>query len=349
MKKIASFLFAIVLILPLLAACAPSAPATPATPGEREDPVPTGNLVIYSPFPQTVIDALVPMFEAETGISVEVLAMGTGDALRRIEAEMVRPQADLLWSGSVSTVNAQGHLFDEFVSIHEESFFPQYRNVEGNLTRFNTFCSIIMYNTDLVDFEIRGYADILNPALRGRIAFADPAGSSSSFEHIVNMLHVMSPTDDPEDGWDFVRAFIEQLDGILLGSSSAVFRGVADGEYAVGLSFEQGGVQFLGTPAPVNVVYMEEGVIFRGDGVYIINGAPNLYSARVFVNWMTSLEVQDFMNATTHRRTVRMDVPATDTMPAKEDINIFIDDEAHSGAMREAWLERFREYFMDTF
>jgi len=340
MKRIASFLLAIVLILSLLAACAPATPAAPAAPAatatpdtapaatpdaddEPEGPVPTGNLVIYSPFPQTVIDALVPMFEADTGISVEVLAMGTGDALRRIEAEMVRPQADLLWSGSVSTVNAQGHLFDDFMSIHEDAFFPQYRNVEGNLTRFNTFCSVIMYNTDLVDFEINGYADILNPALRGRIAFADPAGSSSSFEHIVNMLHVMSPDDDPENGWDFVRAFIEQLDGVLLGSSSAVFRGVADGEYAVGLTFEQGGVQFLGTGAPVNVIYMEEGVIFRGDGVYIIKGAPNLYSAHVFIDWMTSLEVQDFMNSTTYRRTVRMDVPETPSMPAKESINIY--------------------------
>ena len=353
----------ILVVLLFVTACAPAAgPPAPAagtpapaagTPAAQatapDEPQPTGNLVIYSPFPQNVIDTLIPLFEEETGISVEVMAMGTGDALRRIDAEQQRPLADLLWSGGVSTVNANAHLFDYFVSDYEEYFWPRYRNVEGKMTRFNTWCSVIMYNTDLVDFPIRGYADLLNPALRGRIAFADPAGSSSSFEHLVVMLHAMSPDDDPNNGWDYVRQFIEQLDGIMLTSSSAVFRGVADGEYTVGLTFEQGGVQFLATDAPVNAVYMEEGTIFRGDVVAIINGAPNLYSARKFINWSTRRDIQQIMNDTTYRRSVRMDIDESPSMISTADINIITDDEVFSGAMREEWLERFREYFMDTF
>ena len=348
MKKVISIVFLLVALL-LVAACAPTpgtpAPATPTS----DDPQPTDRLVIYSPFPQNVIDTLIPLFEEETGINVEVMAMGTGDALRRIDAEHQRPLADLLWSGGVSTVNANAHLFDYFVSDYEEYLWPRYRNVEGKMTRFNTWCSVIMYNTDLVDFPIRGYADLLNPALRGRIAFADPAGSSSSFEHLVNMLHVMSPDDDPNNGWDYVRQFIEQLDGIMLTSSSAVFRGVADGEYAVGLTFEQGGVQFLATDAPVNVVYMEEGVIFRGDVVAIVRGAPNLYNARKFINWSSRLDIQQIMNDTTYRRSVRMDVAESPSMPLTANLNIFTDDEVFSGMMREEWLDRFREYYMDTF
>ena len=372
MKKIIACLISLLMVLALVAACGAGDVAPPAGGGaaqpaaggdtappaaggdaappaaeEEAGPPETGRLVIYSPLTEGMISSMIQKFEAETGIIVDVLAMGTGEALRRIEAEAFNPQADILWSGTIGTVRAQAHLFDYFTSVNEDAFFPQYRNVEGNLTRFNTIPSVIMYNADLVgDIEIRGFACILNPAFRGQIAFADPAGSSSSFEHIVNMLHVMGDGVDPETGWWYVEAFIEQLDGLLLTSSGAVFRGVADGEYTIGLTFEQGAVQFVHEGSPVRVVYMEEGVIFRGDGVYIVNGAPNLHSARVFVDWMTSFEAQDFMNSTQFRRTIRPDVPETEAMLSMDRINVFVDDEAHSGAMRSEWLDRFRDIFI---
>ena len=97
-----------------------------------------------------------------------------------------------------------------------------------------------MINTDLIgDIEVNGYADLLNPELKGKIVFADPQASSSSFEHLVNMLYAMG-TDGQPNGWDYVREFCKQLPNGCVNSSSAVYKGVADGEYAVGLTFEQG-------------------------------------------------------------------------------------------------------------
>ena len=57
---------------------------------------------------------------------------------------------------------------------------------------------------------------------------------------------------------------------------------------------------------------MSEGVIFRGDGVYIIKGCPNESNAQKFVDWLTSKDVQEFMNNTQYRRTIRKDVEAGD-------------------------------------
>ena len=54
----------------------------------------------------------------------------------------------------------------------------------------------------------------------------------------------------------------------------------------------------MGAGAPVKTVYMSEGVIFRGDGVYIIKGCPNESNAQKFVDWLTSKDVQEFMNNT---------------------------------------------------
>ncbi len=301
------------------------------------------NLIIYSPLTESMITSMVTMFEKDTGIHVDCLAMGTGDALKRIETEANAPQADILWSGTIGTVKSKAKFFADYTCANEDAFYDVYKNTEGNLTRFDTIPSVIMINKNLIgDIKIEGYEDLLNPALKGKIAYADPQASSSSFEHLVNMLYAMGK-GNPDDGWEYVKKFIGQLDGKLLGGSSAVYKGVADGEYTVGLTFEQGAVQYIGAGAPVEAVYMSEGVIFRGDGVYIIKNCPNEESARIFVDWLTSKDVQDFMNSTQYRRTIRKDVPATDAMTGMDAINVITDDETYSSAHKAEWLSKFKD------
>lgn len=304
-----------------------------------------GTVIIYSPLTQSMIESMCTQFEEDTGIHAECLAMGTGDALKRIETEVDNPQADILWSGTIGTVKNRSEYFADYTCANEEFFFDEYKNVEGNLTRFDTIPSVIMVNTDLIgDIEINGYEDLLNPELKGKIAFCDPAASSSSFEHLVNMLYAMGG-GDTEAGWDYVTKFCEQLDGKLLSGSSAVYKGVADGEYTVGLTFEQGSAQYVGAGAPVKTVYMEEGVIFRGDGVYIIKNCPNEANAQAFVDWLTSKDVQEMMNNTQYRRTIRTDVPAGEAMVPMDQINVITDDESDTAAHKAEWLDKFKDIF----
>ena len=303
-----------------------------------------GSLIIYSPLTESMITSMTSFFEKETGIKTECLAMGTGDALKRIETEANSPQADILWSGTIGTVKSKGAFFADYTCKNEDAFYEQYKNTEGNLTRFDTIPSVLMVNKNLIgSIKIKGYADLLNPALKGKIAFADPQASSSSFEHLVNMLYAMGNGDPENGGWDYVSKFIAQLDGKVLGGSSAVYKGVADGEYTVGLTFEQGSAQYVGAGAPVETVYMEEGVIFRGDGVYIIKNCPNEKNARIFVDWLTGKDVQDFMNKTQYRRTVRKDVPPTGAMASMETINVISDDETYSSAHKAEWIRKFKD------
>ena len=306
-----------------------------------------GKLIIYSPLTESMIDSMLSMFEEDTGIDAECLAMGTGDALKRIQTEADNPQADILWSGTIGTVKNQSEYFADYTCVNEDAFYDEYKNVEGNLTRFDTVPSVIMVNTELIgDIEINGYEDLLNPELKGKIAFADPAASSSSFEHLVNMLYAMGE-GNPENGWEYVRQFCQQLDGKLLGGSSAVYKGVADGEYTVGLTFEQGSAQYVGAGAPVKTIYMEEGVIFRGDGAYIIKGCPNEKNAQIFLDWLTSQEVQEYMNNTQYRRTIRKDVPSGDVMVSMEDIHVIEDDETDTAEHKADWLEQFKDIFTE--
>ena len=175
-------------------------------------------LVIYCPHPLDFINPVVSEFEERTGISVQVQTGGTGELLEMV-AEQKQPRCDIFWGGSLSTTIERRELFAPYISENESVVRPEFCNVEGNMTRFTDVPSVLMVNTNLIGgISIKGYGDLLQPELKGRIAMANPSVSSSSYEHLINMLYAMG-NGDPEMGWDYVRAFCENLDGCLLYTS----------------------------------------------------------------------------------------------------------------------------------
>ena len=305
----------------------------------------SGDLVVYCPHPLEFINPLVSEFESQTGIKVEVIAAGTGELLKRVESEQANPLGDIFWGGSLSTMKPQMNLFESYQSVNEEFVQEGMKNTEGALTRFTDIPSVIMVNTDLIgDIEVNGYEDLLNPELKGKIAHCDPSKSSSSYEHLINMLYAMGG-GNPDAGWDYVNKFCENLDGKLLSGSSAVYKGVADGEYVVGLTFEEGAAKYVADGAPVKVVYMEEGVISKPDGVYIIKNAKNMENSKRFIDFITGKDAQTIIVEQLNRRSVRTDVPAPSYLLPKEEMNIIFDDEELVVEKKEEWLGKFNDIF----
>ena len=303
------------------------------------------SLVIYCPHPLTFINPLVEEFEKQSGVKVEVIAAGTGELLKRVESEKANPLGDIFWGGSLNTMKPKANLFENYTSKNEDHIQKVFKNTEGPMTRFTDIPSVIMVNTNLIgDVKVEGYEDLLNPALKGKIAFADPSKSSSSYEHLINMLYAMG-NGDPDKGWDYVEKLSRNLDGKLLSGSSAVYKGVADGEYAVGLTFEEGGAKYVADGAPVKLVYMKEGVISKPDGIYIIKNAKHMENAKKFIDFITSKEAQSIITAQLHRRSVRDDVDPPVGLLPKDQIKIIDDDEQVVEKNKKAWLDKFKDIF----
>ncbi|RDU23213.1 ABC transporter substrate-binding protein [Anaerosacchariphilus polymeriproducens] len=353
MKKLISICLVLCMAMSL-AACgskkeetkeAKTSETTKETEGAEKTKKATDDLVIYCPHPLEFINPLVSEFESQTGIKVEVIAAGTGELLKRVESEQSNPLGDIFWGGSISTMKPQADLFEAYQSVNEKFVQENMKNVEGSLTRFTDIPSVIMVNTDLIgDIEINGYEDLLNPELKGKIAHCDPSKSSSSYEHLINMLYAMGK-GDPEAGWDFVNKFCENLGGKLLSGSSAVYKGVADGEYTVGLTFEEGGAKYVADGAPVKLIYMKEGVISKPDGVYIIKGAKNMENAKKFIDFVTGKEAQTIIVEQLNRRSVRTDVATPSYLLPKEKMNIITDEETVVNEKKEEWLGKFNDIF----
>lgn len=304
-------------------------------------------LVIYCPHPLDFINPIVSEFQEQTGISVYVHTGGTGELLAQMESGQ-EPACDIFWGGSLSTTYPKRELFEPYISENEDMIRDEFKNVEGNITRFTDVPSVIMVNTNLLgDISIEGYQDLLNPQLAGRIAMCDPSTSSSACEHLINMLYAMG-NGEPEEGWDYVRAFCANLDGTLLTGSSQVYRGVAQGRFAVGLTFEEGGAGFVAQGGPVKLVYMKEGVISKPDVVCIARGTEHLAEAQRFVDFVTGRDAQLIISGQLDRRSVRKDVEEPEYLADKEEMHLIYDDAEVVSESKEKWQRHFLEIFREV-
>ena len=199
------------------------------------------------------------------------------------------------------------------------------------------------YTRDALLQAEQSYNDLLNPALKGKIASGDPTKSSSAWAELTNMLLVMGDEPYDEKAWEFVEKFVEQLDGIQLDSSSAIYKGVADGEYVVGVSYEDPCINMLASGADVYVVYPEEGAVWLPAATAIVKGAPHEAAAQAFIDFQLSNEGQSiYANLTT--RAVNSTLPlGNEFMKPFSEINVVYEDIPYCAEHKTEWQARYAE------
>ncbi len=303
-------------------------------------------LVVYSPNSEDIINLIIPMFEKETGINVELISAGTGELLKRIESEKANPYADVMFGGSHSQFAQYPELFEEYVSPNDKYLVENARNTSGYMTSYIADGSCLLVNTDIVgDIKIEGYADLLNPALKGKIATADPASSSSAFAQLTNILLAMGGDYTSDAGWDYVKALVENLDGKVASGSGAAHRSVANGEYIVALTYEDPSAAYVRDGAPVKVVYPVEGAVFLNATSGIVKGAKNLENAKKFIDFIISKDAQDAFGTQLTTRPLREDAKLGDHMTPFDDIYLLEEDVEYVNAHKPEIVEKYIEIF----
>ena len=288
-------------------------------------------LVVYSARNERLNNIVIPAFEEATGIKVEVVTGSTGEINQRVKAEVESGNVtgDIHWAADETMLDANRDLFEVYVSTENDALYPEFQN-DGTNVFNNAYAepNVMIVNTDMLKemgIEVNSYADLTQPQLKGKIISADPANSSSAFQCLIGMLYGMGDGDPMSDkAWDFIDEFLVNLDGKIASSSSQVYNGVANGEYAVGLSYEDPCVELEATHEhPVKVVYATEGVIFPGESVQIIKGAPHMEAAQKFVDFVLSEESQNAVAAELNLRPLRAGVPTNAKMIPTDQIKLF--------------------------
>ncbi len=350
-KKLAALGIALVASLSL-AACSGAAEPSAAPGGEASPDAPENlNLVLYSSMTENDLTVLTDLLgEAIPGIEVEIVNGSGGELTTRIASEAGNPQGDMMW-GALDTADGDKHsaLFEHWLSDHEDQVQPAYRSPNGfyNVDHLSTVALAV--NKTLaaeLGIEIKGYEDLLNPALKGKLIMADPTSSSSAWNNISNIMAVYGY--DSDESWAYIRGLLEN--GLVIaGSSSAAFKSVEDGEYVAGLTYEDGIASLIKSGAQnLELVYPEEGTSASAFGTAVIQGAPNAPLAKKVINYIMSPEGQVAFGEAVG--TVRMTTSSpvnSEFLPSSDSIKWVERDVAWLTENREAVVEKWTELYTE--
>ncbi len=325
-----------------LAACGGSpAPATTAAPAEtkaeaaaetkaeeaKAEEADLGDtLVLYSSMTEFDLDALITCFnEVYPDIEVEVVSGSVGEYTSRIAAEAENPQGDVTWGGLCdSDGDTHKDLFEAWVSDHNDEAMEGYSTPNGfySMDHLSTVCFCV--NTELekeLGVEINSYEDLLNPALKGKIVLSDPNSSSAAWNNLCNIFSVYG-VDTPE-AWDYIDKLMDNL--VVVEKSSVCFNSVFDGEYVVGLTYEDGAIKLNQNGSTTTEVrYPAEGTSAAAYGMAIVKNAPHMEAAKAMVNFVCSAEGQsrmaEYMEGTLRLTNANYKTPDNAWLKASSDI-----------------------------
>lgn len=284
-------------------------------------------------------------------VRIETVQAGAGELKTRIQAEAKNPQADVMFGG-LSYADHDLGLWEEYVTVHDPTLPESMRNTTGYLTWTtiqleNLLVSYEAAKREGIDVDsITGFESLLDPKLKGKIIWADPAGSSSAWNMLATMLVAMGGYEN-EEAWDYVDKLL--ANGVVVGnSSSAVYKSVYDGEYVVGLTYEAPAVSYYegGEQDKVKIVYMEEGTSSFPFASAIVRNAKNMEIAKLFMDYLASDEAQALWASSTARQ-ANTSIPTTNEfLTGIDQIKIVDSDHKYLAEHKDEILEKFQSIFV---
>ena len=258
----------------------------------------SGDLVLYSTMTDHDLTNLLKGFgDKYPNINVEVVNGSAGELTSRIKAEAANPQGDVMWGGlNNGDGDTYKDIFEPWLTQYENELYDDYKSNNGFYSLDHLSTIVFCVNTDLekqLGLNIRGYADLLDPKLAGKIVLSDPNSSSAAWNNVSNIMAVYG--NDSQQSWDLIEKLMRN-NMVIVSSSSVCFRAVVDGEYVVGLTYEDGVAPLLKAGAKsIKMVYPAEGASAFAFGLAVVKGAKNMENAKAMVNYLMSAEGQSYM------------------------------------------------------
>lgn len=307
----------------------------------------SNELTLYYSHAADWTDPIIKEFQDRTGIKVNLVGAGTGELVSRIKAEKDNPLADILWGGGSDSYQSIIDLLQPYEHAEMENVYAETRDPGNRWHGTSIDPMVIIYNTNLVSEADapKGWADLLNPKFKNSIAHADPARSGSAFMALIIQLEAMG--GENEKGWQYMKEFVVNMGGKLIGSSSGTYKGVSDGEYAVGITYEEAALRYQKSGANLKVVYPVEGTAKVPSPIAIVKDCKNLENAKKFVDFILSKDVQAKLGDL-NRRSVRKDVVLPSIMVSNDDLGDIPYDTVWVGENKERILKQWKSLIVSV-
>ena len=191
-------------------------------------------LIVYTAHKADVYEPIIKAFEVRTGIFVELKA---GDTLALFdELQQDAPGTfDVMFGGGIENFEECRDYLEPYKVSEIDQIAEQYRTEGDAYTPFSVLPTVFIYNNKLV-YPVaapRTWEELQTDRWKGKIAFADPTKSGSSYTALCTMLQVSD-----QDAQKTLEDFTGALDGYLSPSSVAVLEEVNAGTRLVGITTE---------------------------------------------------------------------------------------------------------------
>ncbi len=301
-----------------------------------------GTVVLYTAHNQAIVDALVPMFEADTGIKAEVIKAGSGDIINRVIAERNNPRGDVIWSIGGEQLEASPDVLAPYTPAEVDKIDPVFM-VGTNWLPYTAIVNVFIVNTEKLAASAypKKWTDLARADLKNRISSARADKSGSSYMQLATVLTIYGV----ERGWQVYADIMNNF--ALSGSSSAVPRFVNDGEAVVGVTLEDNAYKYVQGGGPVAIVYPEDGTVAAPDGIALIKNGPNPANAKRFIDWALSKKTQEVLVQEMGRRPVRIDVKASGDLPPVSSFKVVPYDFAWSASNKDAFRKKWQELLIN--
>ena len=256
------------------------------------------DLVIYNAQHEQLLDEIIPMFEEESGLDVELRSGKDLEFANQIVEEGKDSPADVFLtenSPAMSIVDNAG-LFAELPASAYATIPEQYVPADKKWTGFLARSTVAMYNTDsMTDADMpASILDFAKPEWKGRVAFS-PTGAD--FQAIVSAVLEL-------EGEEATAAWLKGLkdNGVIVQNNLVVMQSVDSGEVDAGIAYsyywyrdraengsdsDSSALHFFGNQDP--------GAFLSISGAGILASSEHKAAAEEFITWLTGTEAQQAM------------------------------------------------------
>jgi iron(III) transport system substrate-binding protein len=314
------------------AAAATTAPAG-TTPAASAKPA-SGTITVYSALNESTNKSFVEAFEKATpGIKVEILPLAAaGELQTRIRTEKAAPKADVFIGGSSEFHDplAKEGLLEAYKSPRAEPIEGEFKDPEGRWTGWYLGIFGMVLNKDRWAKEMAGkpnpttWDDLLDPALKGKVAFPDPVKTGGGYIFMANQVFRFGK--DEAKAMDYMKKLHDNI-GQYAGTSPLGIELVSQGQFMIGPNWGHDILTAANRGAPVEFVAPTD-TAFEIGAVSIVKGGPNLAGGKTFVDWVLTKEASELNVKLSNRLSVLKDVPPAPGAPTLDKVKLVAYDRA---------------------
>jgi iron(III) transport system substrate-binding protein len=261
-----------------------------------------GEVVLYSSNSVEAINTMVDEFNKKyPGIKVSPVRGSTGAMMQRIKAEAANPRADIFWSGGFPLLGVYREYFASYRSVEAAAVAERFRGPDDLWLGTNAHVMVIMVNKRALkgDAPPRTWSDLGEAKWKDRLVIGDPEKTSSSYATLWGINETL--------GKEAVKGIARNA--TMVNTASAVYEGVAKGEFAVGLTMEYAAQEYVaGGQKEIQIVYPAEGTFIAPEGMALVKGGKNPEEAKKFFDFLAMKQTQELLVQKFFRRPIREDV-----------------------------------------